>query len=63
MDNHDGLNFVRIMTLSENILKAIFIDSYTNITVRPPSARESQYYLLAKRNAEFSLAVARCATL
>ena len=40
MNNHDGLNFVRLMTLSENILKAIFIDSYTKTTVKPPSARE-----------------------
>jgi len=40
-NNHDGLNFVRLMTLSEDILKAIFVDSYTKITVKPPSARES----------------------
>ena len=40
-NNHDGLNFVRVMTLSEDILRAIFIDSYTKRTMKPPSARES----------------------
>ena len=40
-NNHDGLSFVRVMTLSDDILRAIFIDSYTKRTMKPPSARES----------------------